>query len=335
MTENERTLSSPPSDGVSALRFTADGGSLLASSWDKALRLYDVQTDRVRATLLLPSSLLDCDLLPDGQHAVSAGMDGAVRHHALAGGADTELGHHSNGVRCVRHCGAANVVVSGSWDRSLKLWDVRAPTPCVSTHEQPGKVLSLCAGAASSSTPLLVVATTGRHVHLVDLRKAEDPLQKRESSLKCQTRCVAQMPSGEGYAVGSIEGRVAIEFVDPSEAAQEKKYAFKCHRTAEIDLDKVFPVHAIAFHPQHGTFATGGGDGHVNLWDATNKRRLCQLHKYPTSIAALAFSPQGDAIAIAASYAFEWGEKAHPPDAIHVRRLADSECKPKAKKVKA
>ena len=78
MTENERTLSSPPSDGVSALRFTADGGSLLASSWDKALRLYDVQTDRVRATLLLPSSLLDCDLLPDGQHAVSAGLDGRV-----------------------------------------------------------------------------------------------------------------------------------------------------------------------------------------------------------------------------------------------------------------
>ena len=49
--QNERTLSSPPTDGVSALRFTPDG-RLLASSWDSALRVYDA--DDVRACFLQP-----------------------------------------------------------------------------------------------------------------------------------------------------------------------------------------------------------------------------------------------------------------------------------------
>ncbi len=36
---------------------------------------------------------------------------------------------------------------------------------------------------------------------------------------------------------------------------------------------------------QYNTFATGGSDGFVNIWDGFNKKRLCQFHRYPTSIA--------------------------------------------------
>lgn len=49
----------------------------------------------------------------------------------------------------------------------------------------------------------------------------------------------------------------------------------------------------MAFHPLYGTFATGGGDGIVNIWDGKNKKRLAQLRKYPTSIASLSFSADG------------------------------------------
>ena len=38
-----------------------------------------------------------------------------------------------------------------------------------------------------------------------------------------------------------------------------------------------------------GTFATGGCDGVVNIWDGENKKRLSQFPAYPTSIASLAF----------------------------------------------
>jgi hypothetical protein len=52
-----------------------------------------------------------------------------------------------------------------------------------------------------------------------------------------------------GYAAASIEGRVAVEYFDPSPAAQAMKYAFKCHRQTVNGVDHVWPVNALAFHP--------------------------------------------------------------------------------------
>lgn len=90
-------------------------------------------------------------------------------------------------------------------------------------------------------------------------------------------------------------------------------------------------MHSIAFHPTFGTFATGGGDGVINIWDGANKKRLFQICKYPTSVASLSFSPDGSMLAVAASYAFEYGDKPHPADAIYIRRMQDNEIKPKPK----
>lgn len=84
---------------------------------------------------------------------------------------------------------------------------------------------------------------------------------------------------------------------------QDNKYAFKCHRKA----DQVFPVNAMAFHPQYGTFATGGCDKMVNIWDGKNKKRLWQSKEYPTGIASLSFNHDGTRLAIASSYTFEQG----------------------------
>jgi cell cycle arrest protein BUB3 len=88
--------------------------------------------------------------------------------------------------------------------------------------------------------------------------------------------------------------RVAVEYLDPSPEVQKKKYAFKCHRVKESSgMELIYPVNAISFHRDYNTFATGGSDGLVNIWDGANKKRLCQFHKYPTSISSLCFSSDG------------------------------------------
>lgn len=79
-----------------------------------------------------------------------------------------------------------------------------------------------------------------------------------------------------GYATASTEGRIAVEYFDPSPEAQEKKYAFKCHRQTIEDVDHVWPVNALAFHPIYNTFASAGSDGTVSIWDHKVKKRLRQ-----------------------------------------------------------
>lgn len=50
-----------------------------------------------------------------------------------------------------------------------------------------------------------------------------------------------------------------------------------------------------------GTFATGGGDGIVSIWDSAAKKRLRQLPKYPGTITSLAFNSDGTKLAIGCS----------------------------------
>ena len=201
----------------------------------------------------------------------------------------------------------------------------------------------------------VVVAMASRSLHIYDLtalallsREAvssppnllnAEPWQRRESSLKFIFRATACMPGDDGYATSSIEGRIAVEMFDASEAAQARKYAFKCHRQPGQDsasgeeIDVVYPVNALAFHPVEGTMASGGGDGHVMLWDTVGKRRIRAYQKLPASVAALAFNQEGNTLAIAVSPGFEDGKDLDEGGMVglFVRELGETEAKPKKK----
>lgn len=116
------------------------------------------------------------------------------------------------------------------------------------------------------------------------------------SPLKWQTRVVSCFPNATGFAVGSVEGRVAIQCVPlftlhttfssqlacPSPRYIEEKdsssnFSFKCHRQDQggsKDQQGVYAVNAITFHQGYGTFSTAGSDGTINFWDKDSKTRL-------------------------------------------------------------
>ena len=75
-----------------------------------------------------------------------------------------------------------------------------------------------------------------------------------------------------------------------------------------------------------------GCDGVVNIWDGEHKKRLYQISKYPTSVAAMAFNADGSMLAVAASYTHENGEVDHPPDKVYLRQINEAEVRPKPRK---
>ena len=104
----------------------------------------------------------------------------------------------------------------------------------------------------------------------------------------------------------------------------------------EKEVDIVYPVNALAFHPVHGTFATGGGDGVVALWDAQTKRRVRQYPKLGASVAALDFSSDGRFLVVGVSPGFEDGREEEDVDPslvkVVVRELGENEARAKAAK---
>jgi len=281
---------------------------------------------------------LECPLLSlavDGSNAVyCGGIDGPIRQFDIEQDSVTVIGNHGHedpqkrGVSCLQSISSSSsLLASAGWDGTFHLWDVRFSSS-VASVDLPGKAFDM---DVSSDGNMAVVATSGRRNIFIDLRNAQNNqveiLLDRESSLKYQTRCIKFFPSSTGIAVGSIEGRVAIEYLDDVTGvpSNRKKYAFKCHRIS----DTIYPVNTIAFH-KYGTFATGGADGTVITWDGNSKKKIATIAKLPTSVACVAFNESGDQIAMASSYTFEEGERDHPREEIYVRDVIDGEVMPKA-----
>ena len=347
------------------------GKKLLAStSWDGAVRVHDTYSERKSSCQLVTHNMESGPLLSlavaggssssEAATIIAGGLDGTVKLFDIATSTVQSIGSHetdnnasdgtktniSNACSCLstisNDANSSSVVASASWNRQLCVWDLRQQNSSKSSAQTllPGKAFSM---DVDESRNRILVATSGRRTCVYDLRMLQeertyqlDAVLERESSLKFQTRCVRFFPDGHGFCLGSIEGRVGVEFLDAladdrmlSIVEKPKKYAFKCHRDTNGGL--VYPVNVIAFHPKHRqTFATGGCDGTVVLWDGRNKKKLTALPAFPTSISAMCFSPDGTEIAIASSYTHEDGDREqHPQDELYIRQILDSEAMPK------
>ncbi|KIY94399.1 Mitotic checkpoint protein BUB3 [Monoraphidium neglectum] len=239
-------VAAPPGDGISRVRFSpSSSNTLLSSSWDGTARLYD-PSGAPRGVYVHPAPLLDCAFEREGGAFYTGGLDCRVTRVDATTSQQLVLGAHAAPIKCVEWLESKGVAVTASWDLTLRLWDPRcAPAAAnVGTAELPGKAYTLGLGGSR-----LVVGTSARHVWIYDIDngravcgRAARPAQGwapprpavsaacAAGTLKYQTRCIAAHPGG--YALGSVEGRVAMEYFDTSPEAQRAKYAFKRLRGA-------------------------------------------------------------------------------------------------------
>ncbi|GFO41968.1 mitotic checkpoint protein bub3 [Plakobranchus ocellatus] len=196
----EFKLSNMPSDGISAVKFGPNSSQfLLVSSWDESVRLYDVVSDSQRFKYTHSAPVLDCCFY-DAVHSFSGGLDKTLKMYDFNTSTDQVVGTHTAPIRCVEYAPDVNMVITGSWDSTIKLWDPRGPS-AVGTFPQPNKVYTMSVCGES-----LIVGTAGRRVLVWDLRNMGYVQQRRESNLKYQTRCIRSFPNKQGYVLSSIEG---------------------------------------------------------------------------------------------------------------------------------
>ncbi|KAL9005892.1 MAG: hypothetical protein Q9188_001354 [Gyalolechia gomerana] len=352
MTTPQFELSDPPSDAISAIKFAPASLRLLVASWDKNVYLYDTSQSggKLLQTFGHRAPVLDVCFGESEEDAYTTGLDWDVRHLNLSTGAQTIVSSHNAGVKSLAYSPQHHILISASWDSTLHIHHPSSPSIPIASISLPSKPFSI-----SITATKLVVAMASRALNIYDLASLAsaapsltatddptaaipvqiEPWQRRESSLKFMTRAIACMPNDAGYASSSIEGRVAVEWFDPSPESQARKYAFKCHRQAnEQGIDVVYPVNALAFHPVHGTFASGGGDGFVALWDGVAKRRIRQYQRYASSVSGVAFSGDGKYMAVAVSPGFEDGKEGVGEGVVKVfvRELGENEAKGKGAK---
>lgn len=215
-------------------------------------------------------------------------------------------------------------LMTGSWDKTLKFWDTRSPQPMLNI------TLPERCYCADVDYPMAVVGTAGRGLIVYQLEGKPQEYKRIESPLKYQHRCVAifrdkkKIPTG--YALGSVEGRVAIQYVNSTNP--KDNFTFKCHRSNGapngyqvmtrcffnktccyylfVFLKDIYAVNDIAFHPVHGTLATVGSDGTFSFWDKDARTKLKPSEQMEQPITRCAFNHNGQIFAYSVSY--DWSK---------------------------
>lgn len=339
-TEQEYKLKDPPKDGISSVNFfqkdLVDQDNLLVTSWDAVARIYNVHSNTLQGYVNTGASLLDGCWGNEKHISWVCGLSGKVLKLDWTTEIQEEFSSHEEAIKSILYDSYSGLLITGSWDKTVKIWDSRSSNPLLHTITQPERVYSMdLTETTNMNAGKLVVAMAERWIYVYDMKKLSVPIQKRESSLKYQTRCIKCNPSGESFICTSIEGRVAVEYFDPDPLIQAKKYAFKCHRMTVPDVDgtlveTVYPINSVSFHPKFGTFVTGGSEGVVSVWDGMARKRIKSFPQYSTSISSLDFNHNGSLLAIASSYMYEEGERDHPLDTIFIRRIQESDVKSKS-----
>ncbi|XP_048134992.1 mitotic checkpoint protein BUB3.3-like [Rhodamnia argentea] len=307
-------LDNPIRDAISRAQFAPQSNNLLVSSWDSCLRLFDVDGSELRLEAPCEAALLSC-CFQEESVAFGVGSDGSVIRYNLHTGSQDTIGSHADIATCIECSDQTRQVITAGLDKKLVFWDTRMDNVIAHSINVNGEVESLSVSGCN-----LMVAI-GNSACVYDLRNLKRSLQLKESPVDARIRCISSSVFFKGFAVGSVDGRVAVE-ISSSSNSNDSSYTFRCHPKAKNGRNHLVSVNDIVFNPLGlGSFVTGDDEGYVALWDARNKRRLFELPRFGNSVASLSYSHGARLLAVASSYTYQEANELEELPEIHIFEL--------------
>merc|ERR1712000_568692 len=127
-------LSNPPSDTVSSVAWSSKANFIVGASWDKTIRCWEVQCQGKdinsigKAQQTAEAPILCTAWHDEGSQVYWAGCDNKAFVWDLGSNQTQQVAQHNAGIQTmafVRSPQAGELLITGSWDKTLKFWDVR------------------------------------------------------------------------------------------------------------------------------------------------------------------------------------------------------------------
>ncbi|MEH1926882.1 serine/threonine-protein kinase [Nostoc sp.] len=282
LTGHSGTLSS-----VNALAISPDSNTLASASDDKIVKLWDLNTQKVLASLLGHSQAVkSVTFSPDGQILATASDDKTIKLWQVETLEEISiLLGHSHAVKSVAFSPDGQILASGSWDKTIKLWDVNSGREiCTMTGHQ----LQVNAVAFSPQGQLLASASYDRTIRLWQISALED-FQRELQNRPCYSLLgtlsghawavltVAFSPDGKILATGSDDNTIKLWEVNTGQLI--------CTLVGHS-----WSVVAVAFTADGETLLSASCDKTVKLWRVSTAEEIVTLSGHVDSVSAVAVS---------------------------------------------
>ncbi|MFL5589781.1 MAG: NB-ARC domain-containing protein [Ktedonobacteraceae bacterium] len=261
------------------------GGSRLASaSWDRMVRLWDVESGRCLYTLEGHTERVHTlAWSPDGRTVASTGFDATIwLWDAEPGSARALLQGHNAPVYSLAFTPNSHRLLSGSEDGTLRVWDV-ARGQCVRILE--GYAVRLFDVAWSPDSTRIASAGSDRLVTVWEVTNGTLPRVLRGHRLTVEG--VGWSPDGRTLASCGWDN--AIRLWNPATG--------NCVQVLQDADHPDNTFHAVAWSPDGHMLATGSYLHGVQVWDMTRRTQRWIGRVHPTLLRRVAWSPDGTRLA--------------------------------------
>ncbi len=271
------------SDAVECVALLGPKGLAASGSWDKSVRVWDLNSGRQlcrlsghTGSLSRPGIVSGVALRTDGSQVVSCGFDGSIRLWSVASGREVRrLSGHEGAVTAIALTADSRRLVSTGADRSLRVWDLDELYEVRRMTGHDGQPRSV---AISADGKLAVSGGTDQGLRVWDLEHWQQRARLERPTNPINSVDVSA--DGELALTADIDG--AIQLWELSTGAEVRR--FEGHQGSvrralmSADLRRVL---------------SGGNDTTMRLWDLSSGEELRRFSEHGAPVVTLAISADG------------------------------------------
>ena len=276
-----------------AIAITPDGQTMVSGGNDRIITLRHLGTGRIIRTITGHSgSIYALCLSQDGQILVSGGRDKMLKvwnlgtaskinsisppSRMIGDGLLHTLMGHSESINCVAISPDGTMLVSGSEDNTIKLWDLHAGE-LLSTLE--GHEAGVKSVAMSPDGQTLASGSADHTIKLWRLPEVDTPTHTLTGHSDW-VKCLAIAPDGQMLVSGSQDKTIKLWQLDTGEL----KSTLVGHWGE---------VNCLVINPDGQTLSSCSWDETIRLWQLGTGKQLHSLSGHQGAVAAVAISPDG------------------------------------------
>jgi WD40 repeat protein len=224
---------------------------------------------------------------------------------------------HTSYVYPVVYTSDGRYLVSGSWDRTIRVWNADTGAELRVLTEHRTRITGL---AAAPDSPRVAAVTDGGELAVWDV---EQGVAAASATVRRTWATVAWSPDGRTIAAGADHASAEIVLFDSRTLAVQATLSGHGERVTSLAFDPAggflvsgghdrlvkrwdlranvlveqrkssLPVHSVCFSPDGHRIAVAGFSGQLQLWDAKSLTHLQSLHGHAREVFGAAFAPDG------------------------------------------